>query len=64
LFQVDLQDDVHAALEVEAQFDSGRGEVFFPPVRHVVIQRRGKGQGGKEQEEDYKPDFELYGGVH
>lgn len=59
LLQVNLQHDVHAAPEVQAQFEACGREIFFPPVRDVVIQGRGEGEPRKKEQKEHKPDFKL-----
>ena len=61
---IDLKDDVHASLEIQAEFQAGRGHVFFPPVREVWIERRQQGHAAKEDKEKYKADFQFQAGVH
>ena len=64
LVQVHLQDDVHAALQVETEFQAGRGHVFLPPVRQPRVEGGEQGQGAKDEKQEDEADLEFQTGVH
>ena len=55
---------MHTTLQVQAQFQSGRCQVFFPPVRSAGIKRGHKSHDGEEDDSEEQADLHFQIAVH
>ncbi len=59
LLEIDLEHQVHAALQIEAEPETAWCQIFFPPVRHAGIKRWHDCHDGHHNQKEEQSQFEL-----